>query len=553
MKLFPAVVGAIAVGAVAASAPAFAQRPTLIRTGGPSRPGEPKIAVVASDRNLSGHRFSVASGDRVVLRGRLRRAVGSPAPWHRAYTANLTGVRKPGRYVVRVAGWRSRPWNVRAGRESRLIDLVLNFFRSNSDGTEPSPIHAPSHLHDATIKGGPHDGQRVDMTGGWMDAGDMLHFTQNAAFATAQLEAAARLDPRDAGAIGAEADVGVRWLEKLHPFRDVFVVQIGDHRDHNRGFSDPALDDSSGKPGIAYRLAYHWGGGVGGDIGGKVATALALAADRASGARRSQLVGEAEQWYAAGKAAHRPTPRVIDDFYVDTNWKDSMAAGAAALYRVTGNSSYLADARSYLRQYGIGDVMGYYEMSPFAAADLCGALGAPPLGGPAAKRQGCSGLRSAARQVRAEARRNAFGPSGFLSWGTTQTVAAGGAEAQIAAEFAGFQGGRRIAAAGRDYLLGLNPWGASFVAGFGPRSPRKIHSWASVFGDGLPRGAVVGGPAPRRAVLGQHVGRPRGPFAEFNSRRYVYEDRRADYVTSEPTIDSAASTVLLLAALHGAG
>ena len=68
------------------------------------------------------------------------------------------------------------------------------------------------------------------------------------------------------------------------------MIQVGDHRDHDRAFSDPALDDASSKPGIGHRLAYHWGdvgdvGDVGGDVGGKVATALALAADRAEGPR----------------------------------------------------------------------------------------------------------------------------------------------------------------------------------------------------------------------------------------------------------------------------
>ncbi len=227
-----------------------------------------------------------------------------------------------------------------------------------------------------------------------------------------------------------------------------------------------------------------------------------------------------------------------------------MAAGAAALYRVTGAPSYLKDARRYLREYGNGDAWGYYEMSPFAAADLCGALGAAPLGSRAARRQGCAALRASARQIAAESRRTAFGASGYISWGTTETDAAGAAEAVLAARHAGFGGGSRIGVAGRDYLVGRNPWGASFIAGFGPHNPRKVHSWASVFGNGLPQGAVVGGPAPKRQILGQDVGRPRGPFARFNSK-YAYEDRRADYVTSEPTIDSAAATVLMLAALRG--
>ena len=380
----------------------------------------------------------------------------------------------------------------------------------------------------------------------------MIKFAQNEAFSASALEAAARLDPADADDIGAQADVAIRWLEKLHPYAGVFVIQVGDHRDHDHGFRDPASDDASSRPGIGQRFAYHWGSRVGGDIGGKVATALALAADRSSGTRRTQLTAEAEQWYAAGRQAHRPTPRVIDPFYVDTNWKDSMAAGAAALYRVTGDGSYLRDARRYLREYGNGDAWGYYEMSPFAAADICGALGAPPLGGESAQEQGCASLRASARKIRRESRQTAFGASGFLSWGTTETDAAGGAEAVLASKYAGFHGGRRIGAGGRDYLLGRNPWGAVFIAGMGPHSPRKIHSWASVFGNGLPKGAVVGGPAPKGAILGQDVGKPRGPFAPFNSK-YAYEDRREDYVTSEPTIDSAAATVLLFAAMRNAG
>jgi len=35
----------------------------------------------------------------------------------------------------------------------------------------------------------------------------------------------------------------------------------------------------------------------------------------------------------------------------------------------------------------------------------------------------------------------------------------------------------------------------------------------------------------------------------FNSKFASYEDRRADYVTSEPALDYAAATILLLATL----
>jgi hypothetical protein len=72
-----------------------------------------------------------------------------------------------------------------------------------------------------------------------------------------------------------------------------------------------------------------------------------------------------------------------------------------------------------------------------------------------------------------------------------------------------------------------------------------------VFGSGLPSGAVVGGPAPRSTVTGQGFSAA-GPL---NTRFATYEDRREDYVTSEPALDYAADSALLMAALtaHCAG
>src|SRR3954451_24741532 len=92
------------------SGPASAAPPDVIRTGGPSRPADSKVAVVASARNLVGKHFRVvdASG-RVVLAGKLARASGSRAPWKRAALADLSAVAAPGSYRVAVGRLRSRP------------------------------------------------------------------------------------------------------------------------------------------------------------------------------------------------------------------------------------------------------------------------------------------------------------------------------------------------------------------------------------------------------------------------------------------------------------
>ena len=99
--------------------------------GGPSAPADAKVAIVGSAANLAGKRFEVLRGRRVVLRGRLRRAPGTPAPWRRAFRADLTALTAAGRYVVRVGALRSRPWVVRAGGSRDAI-------RSRSDSSRPT-------------------------------------------------------------------------------------------------------------------------------------------------------------------------------------------------------------------------------------------------------------------------------------------------------------------------------------------------------------------------------------------------------------------------------
>jgi len=257
---------------------------------------------------------------------------------------------------------------------------------------------------------------------------------------------------------------------------------------------------------------------------------------------------QARQWYAAGEASGKPTPRLPGGFYHDSLWKDSMASGAAALFRSTGDQSYLADAMRFLhsQQSEADGTLGVVDsFASFAAADICGGLGAPALGDAADRRFACGRLDQFGAIARQQAEDNAFGMPGFFTWGTTAQNGASGALAGLAGCAAGLRRGRAVAAGARDYLFGRNPFGTGFVVGYGPHSPVHPHHWASVFGDASPTGAVVGGPAPRRQVRDQgfKIGGP------FDSEFAAYEDRRADYVTSEPALDYAAATVLLLATL----
>ncbi len=159
------------------------------------------------------------------------------------------------------------------------------------------------------------------------------------------------------------------------------------------------------------------------------------------------------------------------------------------------------------------------SFASFAAADICGALGAPPLGTRGDRKFACRRLHQFGAIAVDQARDNAFGMPGFWTWGTTAQNGASGTLAGLAGCAAGLDGGRAVAAGARDYLFGRNQFGRSFVVGYGPDPPVNPHHWASVFGPSLPTGAVVGGPAPIKAIKGQgfHVD---GPFdSSFASMR----------------------------------
>ncbi|MGZ8563840.1 MAG: cellulase N-terminal Ig-like domain-containing protein, partial [Candidatus Limnocylindria bacterium] len=126
---------------IALTAPASARPPDVIRTGGPSGPHDPKVAIVATSKKVAGHRFRVVTGSgRTVLRGRLRKAHGSARPWRFAATADLSRIAKSGHYRVLAAGERSRQWVIDRGARSRLVRRMLRVFAVNSDGNEPNPV-----------------------------------------------------------------------------------------------------------------------------------------------------------------------------------------------------------------------------------------------------------------------------------------------------------------------------------------------------------------------------------------------------------------------------
>ena len=273
------------VAALAIPVSANAGTPSVIRTGGPSAPSDPKAAVVGTDRDLAGKRYVVidASGATVGT-GSLHGAAGTPKPWGHAYTAPLTGADSPGRYRVRVPalGQTSPSWIVRSAGSGDAITTILKFFAwQRATGTNLAvPRAVPSPRRDREGRPARRQAPRPD---GRLD-GRRRHDPLRAD----HLVRGRRCSRRPRASIRLSAS---SWTPRprRHPVAGQGAPATGPvHRPGRRPARPrPRLP----RPGQGRRLARSRAsatagptpdprGGIGGDIAGKAAAALALAYDR---------------------------------------------------------------------------------------------------------------------------------------------------------------------------------------------------------------------------------------------------------------------------------
>jgi endoglucanase len=582
--------------------------------------GETKQAYLMASAKVSGARFTVTDqAGATVLSGSV--GATSRGSWNTAYPAvypiSFGALTRPGTYRIRVSGAasaKSPRFKIMdpAGLYGKLVADGVTFFQTQRDGRRViagALGRRPAHLNDAkasvyqTPKFKTEDviadsdltkiGGQVDVEGGWYDAGDYLKFTHTTAYGAAVLFAAQRaLGSAAPSTLDAEAHVGVDWLGKAwdESTKTLYLqVGIGSGNDAGTFTGDhdlwrlPQDDDSNTSAADRYAAAHRPvfqaaepGTKISPNLAGRVSAAFALAAQVDAARDKANAAAEfraATSVYAQAATADPPTPLVTalpNAFYPESTWHDDMEFGAteialAAQKLGKDGSAYLAAAATFARGYldgETGDTFNLYDTSALAHSDLIQALGS--AGNP-------SGLAVTAnslvvdlkRQVRAGAARAAsdiFHAGGdyttFDADSHTFGLLATEALYRQASGDASFAG---VATQQRNWLLGANAWGTSFMIGEGttfPRCPQHQVSnlRASVTG-GFPvlTGAVVNGPnnpSQFSGGLGSYqdgmVKCPPGgdPFSAFTGHGSRYVDDVRSWQTGEPAIDMTGSAII---------
>lgn len=501
---------------------------------------------------------------------------------------------------------------------SPLVGNALRFFAGQRDGAvvDSSVLgRRPAHLNDRralvyrppAYRKGELSGRLVraggpeDVSGGWFDAGDYLKFVETASFSDALLSFSALHYPL--AGVGArnveEARFGSDWLLKMsHDGAGPVDYQVGigdgqgerilgDHDvwrlperdDHLRG-GRSATRYLRGRPVLRAAAA---GRPVSPNLAGRLAASFGLCAQlfRASDppyAERCRLAGERIFDRARTRHVGALVTSTPHGYYPQTAWRGDLALGATELYFASvdappGSAArhapgyYLARAAAWASSamnsaHAGEDSFNLYELSPLADYELHRAIsdGERRRPGSTDNLDVVPGdlTGDLADQLRAgerAARRDRFGLSDVAGIVDSVPHALGFAlEARWYDELTHSRRFEGLATAQRDWVLGHNAWGSSFVVGAGSTFPHCLqHQIANLAGSltgsgALLLGATVDGP---NAIAGfRGAGLPDGyrrcpsagadPFRAFTGQGARYWDNAIAAPSTEPTDDYTA-------------
>ena len=500
-------------------------------------PEDPKIAVLSSDRPLTGS-FSIGE-----FTADIGPDQGAWGPFAHNYRLDFTAFTQPGRHTLRFGPDLACTVKIGPDVYDGLPDKLLGFMRLQRCGLNPitgQKCHQEDAIDTTT-------GERLNMVGGWHDAADRIKHMITTTYCVAALYLADAYD---------EAQHGRLMIEKIHPNDDVIYVQVADDRDHSPPEALWHEDRTDygwgpGGPRSAWRATTQPAGpkyqnrssGLA-SLAGRASAAMALAGD----------VGRARRLYAMAKAHPgnaMSVPVKAPYYYGESTYHDDLEWAAVELFLATGERPFLEEAIQHADRAGDNvwmgrDRHGHYEFFPYVNLAHWRLYPHVP---PEVQVRLAGYYRSGLERIRDIAIKNPYRLGTPLVWCSTNNVIALATQAVLYERMTGDRQFRTLAAEARDWIFGRNPWGVSFVIGVpedGVASRRPHHLFWKLAGI-LPVGGLVDGPVYKDINDSlKFMPFDDDAYARFQSDIGVYHDCYADFSTNEPIIDGTVSLLLLV-------
>ncbi len=505
-------------------------------------PEDFKTGIVFSNSELLYKKFDVINieKNKIVYSGRIKDYLGEWGNFKYHYMIDFSSVNEKGNYFIEVDGKRSFRFQIADKIYNSLVDSILKFFAVQRCGPTNPFLHKVCHLYDSPIIIGDNSQSQVDVTGGWHDAGDYIKFLTTTAYTTYLLLFSYEFDKtkfefdrnkNNAPDILEEAKVGIDWMIRSNYKNGKLVTQVGDMRDHEMGWRMPDEDQLKYERPAYVTLSKN-------QIGMFVSV-MALASriwkDRFNDINFSDKCLKT----ALDLYAYRDRCPDVDSnysgMYQEKSYLGKLALGAIELYNSTLNNKFLDDAVNYGDNaksdywWSWGDInsLAHYKIANYFPRFL-------------------TYLENNVINFNNNKNKNIFGEAASYSWGSNNTFLGAALQTILLKRLSNDNRFDSLIIIQRDYILGRNPWGLSFIYKIGTLYPKNLHSQIAFFNKGYLPGAVTAGPISKELFDSfNNIKRTNFQYNLFNSVTALYFDDWNDYISNEPTICTNATALFV--------
>ena len=467
-------------------------------------PDAAKIAVLPDADAAETFRVVNVETGETALEGALSEPVDNPGAGETNRVADFSALTAPGHYRVEAGALASPDFAVGEGVYDELFRASVKMLYLQRCGIALDEEHAGKYAHPechadlATTYG---TEEKIDVVGGWHDAGDYGRYVVSGAKTVADLLLAHEAFGVRADDIGIpESGDGLDDLMQEAKFELDWMLKMQNaeggvyHKVTGAGFPGFLMPEKEKGEWIVCPVSNT----ATGDFAAVMAMASRLYADDWPEDAARYLEAAERAW--AYLDAHRGDRGFKNPFgistgeYGDDHDEDEYFWAAAELLKATGKEEYKEAATQFMptggkrRGLGWGEVGTYGVLAVLTDANLAE--------GDALREAAKAELAATIEDALALIEANPYGADRAMEyeWGSNMGVANTGALLAMGADLLGDETLRARAQHSLDYLLGRNATGYCFVTGFGAQCPEHPHHRPSAAKHHAMPGMLVGGP-----------------------------------------------------------
>ena len=460
------------------------------------KPGSKKTAVFRGVTNQTKFEVVNADNDRTVYTGDLSSSMSNTSAGETNWQGDFSSVKDTGRYYIKCDGLaNSYTFEIKDGvYDDLLADSVRMLYlqRCGVQVNDKDFGHAACHNSLATVYG---TNNKIDVSGGWHDAGDYGRYVVPAAKTIADLLYAYQTDPSAySDSIGiAESGNGIpdildearfelEWMMKMQEssggvYHKVsckkFPGYVAPTAETDELFVTPVSSTATADFCASMALAYEFYKDV----------------DASFAQKCLSCAEKAWAWLKQNPNYTLTNPSdIVTGDYADffANDKDERSWAAAQMYRATGDTGYLDSIST------INGELGWSNMGGYAAVALLTMNNADKTS--ASYQKASSTILAQAETMLADSDSSPYGVAlKKYAWGSNMDVADKGLILSLAYRLTDNKAYLDAAEKQLNYLLGVNPLGTCFVTGYGTVSPKNPHHRPSMAVGKAMKGMLVGG------------------------------------------------------------